>query len=213
MSAHSLHRMAGTALAIGSALTVAGYGLGSLHNGSPTPATVKSPVFLASSFLIFTGSVLVVLGLPGVIARQYSRAPRLTLAGAAGLGLITIVDGISGTFANLTLFPQLIDNPATRATATGSPPAIMGAFYLAATAAGLIGVIALGVGVLRARAFPRWTGIVLLTAVAAFPLPSALGNLPAILAGIAMTGIGVALAAGRPQGAEPAARSVTPTVA
>lgn len=212
MSSPTLQRLAGTALAIGSALNVVGYGLGSLQNGTPTPAMVHSPVYLASNLLIYAGSMLVVLGLPGLIVRQFDRSRKLTLIGAVGIALITTIDGISNSFANVTLFPMLIDNPATRHAATSSPPAIMGAFFVIGMACGLAGAVVLGISVLRAGVFPRWTGIVMLIGAAAFPVSAAapiLGNLAPILGGIAMIGVGSALVSGRPDSAERTASLVT----
>lgn len=193
MSTYTLPRLAGSALVTGSVLTVAGFALTDLQNGTPTPATVKSPVFLGGSLLIYVGAVLVLFGLPGLIARQFDRSRALTLIGTAGFALVTIIDSVSSTFANITLFPMLIDNPATRAAATGSPPAILGVFYIAGAIAGLAGAVTLGISLLRARVFPRWTAIMLFMAAAAFPFGGALENLPPILAGVAMMGIGARL--------------------
>jgi hypothetical protein len=53
MSTYTLPRLAGGALVAGSVLTVLGFALTDLQNGTPTPATVKSPVFLGGS-LLFT---------------------------------------------------------------------------------------------------------------------------------------------------------------
>jgi len=204
MSSDALQRLAGTALATGSALTVVGYGLGGLQNGTPTPATVHSPVYLASNLLIYAGSVLVVFGLPGLIVRQFDRSRKLTLIGTVSFALITIIDGTSNSFASITLFPMLIGNPATRHAATSSPPAIMGAFFVIGTACGLAGAVVLGISVLRAGVFPPWTGIVMLIGAAAFPVCAAapiLGNLAPILGGIAMIGVGSALVSERPHSA------------
>jgi len=216
MSSQVLRRLAGGALAVGSALAIAGYGMASLQNGTPTPAMVKSPLYLASGLLTYVGSVLVVLGLPGLIAAQFSRSRTLTLIGAVGFALVTLIDGICNTFANITLFPMLIDNPATRAAATGNPPAIMAAFYVAATVSALAAAVLLGIAVLRSRVFPRWAGVMLLLAGAAFPLSAAvaaLGNLSPIVAGIAMIGIGWVLAAEHADSAEPAAAMAASTAA
>ena len=213
MSTYTLPRLAGTALVTGSVLTVVGFALTDLQNGTPTPATVKSPVFLGGSLLIYLGAVLVLFGLPGLIARQFDRSRALTLIGAAGFALVTIIDSISNTFANITLFPMLIDNPATRAAATGSPPAILGVFYIAGAIAGLVGAVALGISLLRARVFPRWTAIALFVVAAAFPFGGALENLPPILAGIVMAGIGARLMTERPQMTRHAADVARPAAA
>jgi len=199
MSTYTLPRLAGGALVTGSVLTVLGFALTDLQNGTPTPATVKSPAYLGGSLLIYVGAVLVLFGLPGLLARQFDRSRVLTLVGTAGFALVTIIDSISNTFANVTIFPMLIDNPATRAAATGSPPAIMGVFFIAGAIAGLVGAVTLGISLLRAQVFPRWTAIVLFVTAAALPFGGALENLPPILAGVAMMGIGARLLAERPE--------------
>jgi hypothetical protein len=213
MSTYTLPRLAGGALVTGSVLTVLGFALTDLQNGTPTPATVRSPAFLGGSLLVYAGAVLVLLGLPGLLNRQFDRSRKLTLIGTVGFALVTIIDSISNTFANITLFPMLIDNPATRAEATGSPPAIMGVFFIAGAIAGLAGTVTLGISLLRARVFPRWTAIVLFVAAAAFPVGGALENLPPILAGVAMIGIGARLLAERPEPASHPAGVAAPAAA
>jgi hypothetical protein len=62
-----------------------------------------------------------------------------------------------------------------------------------------VGAVTLGISLLRAQVFPRWTAIVLFVAAAALPFGGALENLPPILAGVAMIGIGARLLAERPE--------------
>ena len=74
-------------------------------------------------------------------------------------------------------------------TRRASPPeAMLGA---------VAGALVLGIGVLRARVYPRWTGIVMIVSAVAGPVagggPAVLQNAAAILGSIALAGIGCRL--------------------
>ena len=59
-----------------------------------------------------------------MIARQYERSRKLTLIGGIGLALVLLIQGVANTFGNVTLFPMLVDNPATIDAAKASLQAL-----------------------------------------------------------------------------------------
>lgn len=197
MASQTLSRLAGPVLTAGAGLGAIGYVLTSFTPSTPTVASVASPVWVGGSLLVFLGSALVLLTLPAMMALQYERSRKLTLIGGIGLILVMLIQGVSNTFGNLTLFPMLIDNPATRAAATGNPPAILGVFFVAAMVGSLAGTLVFGIGVLRAKVYPKWVGIVMIVSVVAGPVtgggPALVQNVAPILGSIALVGIGCRL--------------------
>jgi hypothetical protein len=132
-----------------------------------------------------------------MIAFQYERSRKLTLIGGVGLALVMLIQGISNTFGNVTLFPMLVENPATIGEANGNPPAILGIFFVVGLLASVVGAIVFGIAVLRAKVFPRWVGVMMLLCAVAGPVssagPSILQNLAAILGSVALLGVGYRL--------------------
>jgi hypothetical protein len=193
----SFSRLAGPVMTAGAALGAIGYLMTSFTPSKPTPASVASPAFVAGSLLVYLGSALVLLTLPAMMSLQYERSRKLTLIGGIGLILTMLIQGISNTFGNITLFKMLIDNPATRAAATGNPPAILGAFFIIAMLASVAGALVLGIGVLRAKVYPKWVGILMIVTAVAGPVagggPAVLQNAAPILGSIALIGVGFRL--------------------
>lgn len=200
MSDHTLDRLGGGILATGAATSIAGYVLAAVDQpgGTITPAYVDAPIYTAFTLLQFLGSALMIVGLAAVVARQFHRSPVLTLTGAIGIGLVLLIQGIGNGFVNATVFPPLVDDPATRAFANAPAPGLMGVLFLVGMAGAVVGGVLLGISVLRAEEFRAWTGVALLVAVVAglvsMVLPARFENLEAIIASIALLGIGLELA-------------------
>lgn len=197
MSSTRLYRLTGIALLASGVLSVIGFGIGSFQNDN-SPAALTSAPYYFTSLLTFLGAALAVLGLPGMIARQADRAGVLGLIGGVSLTLVQLIFGIGNGFVNLTIFPPLVSNPATRAFALGAPPPAMGAFFMVGMALEVVAALAMGIATLRAHVFPRWIGILfLVTLVAEIPssfleLPY-LSNLAPIIASVAAIGVGYVL--------------------
>jgi hypothetical protein len=197
MATQTLSRLAGPVMTAGAALTAVGYAITSFSPGTPTPASVANPAWVGGSLLVFAGSALILLALPAMMALQYERSRKLTLIGGVGLILVMLIQGVSNTFGNFTLFPMLLDNPATRAAATGNPPAILGVFFVVALLGSVVGALVFGIGILRAKVYPKWAGIVMIVSAVAGPVtgggPAVLQNTAAILGSIALIGVGCRL--------------------
>jgi hypothetical protein len=208
MSDNTLDRLGGGILATGAVMTIAGSVLAAIDQpgGSITPAYVDAPIYTVFTLLLFLGSALLIVGLAAVVARQFRRSPVLTLTGAVGLGLVLLIQGVGNGFVDATVFPPLIDDPATRAFANAPAPGLMGVLFLVGMAGALIGGVLLGISVLRAKEFRAWTGVALLVAVAAglvsMVLPAQFESLQGIIASIALLGMGLELTAPARQVAE-----------
>ena len=151
MSSITLSRASGLALLLGAALFI----VGSILSFAGAPLT---PMWLVATGVWMSGMVLVLLGLPGIVARQASRAGWLGFAGFLltflGWFLLTgyyIVD-------NLILSPWL-DALAPYVYAQWFVnPAAEVSMHVANSLLGGGGVL-LGMATMRARVFPRWAGL------------------------------------------------------
>lgn len=196
MSSQALYRLAGIALLAGGALTVLGILVG-LYPGNPLdPAYYASVPYFLNGIFTFLGAALMVLGLPALVAAQADRSAVLTTIGVICIVGVNLIYGIANTFVDLTVFPYLITNPATRDFAQTAPP-VMAVFFDVGMLLGVVGPLTLGIAVLRARVLPRWIGIVILLVIPAqvlsfmeIPIVESIG--PA-LGAIALIGAGFTL--------------------
>jgi len=153
-------RLGGIALVTGGVLSIVGYFLsGSLVRGDDH-ARFTNPHFLPLYAIGFVGAVLSVLGLPAILAFVGDRFPRLALVGYAGtflaLVLLNVGEGVIEAFVK----PYL-------ATHGGIPDTVgtgLDIYFLAALVCTVIGLVALGVVVLREKRFAPWVGVLLLVA-------------------------------------------------
>jgi hypothetical protein len=191
-------RLAGYALVIGGALAIAGFLAVGIIVGGSGDARFTDPLWQPLYAIALAGGILTVLGLPAVLTAQDGRFPRLTAVGYAGLlaalVMLNIGEGVIEGFVK----PYLV-------THGGIPhdPAGFAAFETVALACMLVGLLCLGVAVLRARTLPRWVGVLLIAA----PIVSfAVGSLPAPLAELGDDCMSIALIAIGWQVAAPARR-------
>ena len=158
MSSVTLYRASGLALLLGAALTIIGLPLSFIFQPD-------SPLALAMIGVWTGGVVLVQLGLPGIVARQASRAGWLGF-----VGFILLFSGgflLSSFFAvlDLTVFPWLdVHAPQLSAQFFTANAAVN---VYAAVVSSLFGVggVLLGIATMRARVFPRWAGLLLIVGV------------------------------------------------
>src|SRR5215469_10791602 len=158
MSSITLYRASGLALLLGAVLVIIG-----LPSSFVFPP--DSPLTLAMIGVWTSGVVLVQLGLPGIVARQASRAGWLGFAGfilmfSGGFLLISFF-----AVLDLTIFPWLdVQAPQLSAQFFTANSAVN---MYAAVASSLFGVggVLLGIATMRARVFPRWAGLLLIVGV------------------------------------------------
>jgi hypothetical protein len=106
MASPALNRLAGVAMTAGAWLSIIGYVTGSTggQDGKLTPASVSGAAFVGGNVAIYLGSALMLLAIPAMMTAQYERSRKLTLLGGAGLILVTLIQGVSNTFGNFTLW-------------------------------------------------------------------------------------------------------------
>lgn len=181
-------RLAGYALVIGGALAIVGYLAAGLIVGGSGDARFTDPQWQPLYSIALAGGILTVLGLPAVLAAQQGRFPRLTAVGYAGtlaaLVMLNIGEGIIEGFVK----PYLV----THGGIPNPEPAGFAAFETVALVCMLVGLICLGVAVVRAHTMPRWVGVL----IAVSPILSfALGGQPAPLPELADICLSLALIA------------------
>lgn len=167
-------RLAGSALVIGGVLAIAGYLLaGVVTGGGSGDAHFTDPAWQPLYAIALAGAILTVIGFPAVLVAQDGRFPRLTTVGYAGtlaaLIMLNVGEGIIEGFVK----PYLVTH--------GGIPDPEPSGFLAFESVALVcvlGLIVLGVAILRARVLPRWVGVLI---IAAAPVSFLAGGLPAPL--------------------------------
>jgi len=118
------------------------------------PGVVPMPL---GSFFLLVGSMLLMLALPGMYARQAETA--------GGLGLVGHVLLAVGNVALIGFAAAPLFNPSV--TGVDTEETVVGGLLLLALP---LGVVLTGVATLRAAVYPRWSGILLLAAGVGFLL-------------------------------------------
>jgi hypothetical protein len=201
MSSTTSYRLSGVALILGSVLSIIYYLCQAFLNGNDL-ATITSPLSLWSFVIAYIGSVLVLLGLPGMYTRQAERAGILGLLGFLFVWYVTLYQGVIIPFTSVTIISQItahiVPQSAAVPIATTPPPAWM-PFFLVSLVGQVLGFLLLAIATLRARVFPRWIGwlmiaTLVLGVVSQMPFfPQALSNLAPIIGSVAVAGLGYAL--------------------
>jgi hypothetical protein len=162
-------RPAGIVLMAGCVLAVLGFlGVSLAMTGSeaswPTHA-LWQPMYGVA----LAGNILVVLGLPAILAVHGHAFRRLTLAGYLGIAAPLVMLNVSETTIEAFIKPYLV----THGGLPAEQPAGLNAFVMTALVLLLVGAVCLAIAVFRARILPVWVGIaVLLSFVGALVLPS-----------------------------------------
>jgi hypothetical protein len=182
-------RLAGMALVVGGGLTIAGYVITGALFGSNEDERFNHSLFTPLYSIALVGVVLSILGLPAVVAAHKERAARLTLLGYVGtltaLVMLNLGEGVVEAFIK----PYLVNHG-------GIPdaPSGLGIYFGIAFLFVIVGLISLGIAVIRAGVFPRWVGALLIAAVpfsfVGQGLPGPLAELGDYLVFIALIAIG-----------------------
>ncbi len=165
MSSTTLYRLSGIILLLGAVLSVIAGILTFFVDTSYTASlsTFRSPLWSTYYSLFFVALALILLGLPALYLRQAGRR-----GGVLGLvGVFLIVLGNFLLMAMIGYFVSILPLLAAKApqVINAAFESGFGIFPLGGTAFGLIGLILLGIAVIRSRVFPPFVGILLIASV------------------------------------------------
>jgi hypothetical protein len=190
MSSRTLYRLSGISLLIGGLLTALGV-IPIFFIGDAPGSTIAASIAL----LRVLGGMLIVLGLPGMYARQAERAGLLGLVGFLLTLFYILILGVAGDTINAFVMPFLASQ--APALLKGPQPSGLIAFFIVGGLLGFVGGILLGIATLRAAVLARWASILLiigavLTFAGNFLLPI-IGTVGVVmfLVGLAWLGFGV----------------------
>ena len=168
MSSSTLYRFSGGVLLIGGVLAIAGQ----LMLISADPGT---SLWIPGTWLALAGTLLVVLGLPGLYFKQVDRAGLLGMVGfvISFVGFLFLV-GIQ-TF-DAFVSPTLAANAATKSMADTEAFLPLLAFELLCGLLLVVGPLLFGIATIRAGVLQRWAAIILIVGSVASLITVALHN-------------------------------------
>jgi hypothetical protein len=158
-------RLAGLALMAGCVLAAVGFVAISLAAPGSADDRYTDPLWQPLYGVLLAGSVLVVLGLPAVLAVHGRASRRLTLVGYVGIFAPLVMLNVAETTIEAFVMPYL----ASHGGIPSETPAGLNAYEGVALLLFLVGSVCLAVAVFRARVLPWWVGVALLASpVSAF---------------------------------------------
>jgi len=154
-------RLAGLTLMAGCVLAAIGFVAISVAAPGSGDDRYGDPLWQPLYGVLLAGSVLVVLGLPAVLAVHGHASRRLTLVGYVGVFAPLVMLNVAETTIEAFVMPYLLHHG-------GIPqetPAGLNAYEAVALLLYLVGSICLAIAVFRARVLPWWVGAALLASV------------------------------------------------
>lgn len=202
----SLSRLGGAALVAGSVL-LAGTNLLLRFNGGSDGDNPNLPVNIAGHGIGMLAGLLVILGLPALVAALSARSRALSVAGFVLVTVSILVYQVAFGLVDAVVLPYLAANHFN----ADQPPAAMFPFFMGAGFAEIIGTILLGVTILRSGVFSRISAVLLIAAgtillVTLAPLPEWVDTISA-LAMLGGLGIAGAQMVGMTKAAQPDRRA------
>ena len=166
MSAAQLFRLSGAALALGGLVSLLAYTATSLlFPNESDPTYAANPLFVPLHLVVFTGAMLLLLGLPGLAVEAARRAGPSALLGVILLNLTGAMFGVFFTLLQVMIFPYLAEQaPQLLADDVGPPGLVL--FFIFGTLALVVGSILLALPLLRGQLRPRGAGYMLVGAAA-----------------------------------------------
>lgn len=193
-----LSRIGGAALLAGSAGLIAVTLVLQVWNGEHDWA---NPVNMAAQWASMPLSLLIVFGLPAVVARLSGRAPVLALLGSAGVAVGLLVYSFAIALIDAAVLPWLVSRQVDVAQA---PPGMLVALLVGGLAV-IVGGVVFGIAALRSAAVPRVAGVLILVSGIAYaagiaPISGWVGTLAvvALLAGLGVCGFHLVRTSDRP---------------
>lgn len=156
MSSNALARWSGVALVLGAALGIVAHLL-----GGGGGATRHTPVWIAAQFAMLIGGELILLGLPAVYRHQSGRL------GAFGLISFVLLFGgmtreLVAPVSHLWMAEEAARGVARSLVNSRTDLHLLSVAVILVASQYVVGVLAFGVSVIRARVFPRAAGALLI---------------------------------------------------
>lgn len=183
MSTRTLYRWSGGTLIVSSILLIIEIVVSNVmcpgHNC--TPQQEMSLPWLLVTLVWLIGSLLFVIGSPGMYLRQAERAGGMGFAGFILVFFAVLLGEAAFSLLQIIVLPFLAQKAPQLVGPNSGPPALFVLFIVPPLMI-TIGSILLGIATMRARVFPRWSGILLLVSGIIFlltipPIPSPLGDI------------------------------------
>jgi hypothetical protein len=181
-------RLTSWALVAGSVVATAGYAAAFAANGNGDQRFAGS-TWVPLYTIALLGDVLVLLGLPVLVHAQAGRAPVLTRIGYAGVLVPLVILNVGEGTVEGFVKPYLAAHDGYPAHDLPG----LAAFEVPALVVLLVGMVCLGIAVLRARVLPRWVGALFLVVpfLGAAGLQGAVSLLPDYLLFLSLFAVGV----------------------
>jgi hypothetical protein len=162
MTKSQLFRISGLVLLVGAAAFTVYIVVRSVITAGPDPASLyKEGLWVLINALGVMGSVLVLLGLPGMYARMASRIGSLGLFGVALIALAWMFLGVFLSLFGMLVSPWLADQAPSLVAASAPLPAGFILAFVSALVIELAGCVLLAIPFIRGHVQPRWVGYVL----------------------------------------------------
>jgi len=154
-------RLAGLTLMAGCVLAALGFVAISLAAPGSGDERYTDPLWQPLYGVLLAGSVLVVLGLPAVVAVHGHAFRRLTLVGYVGIFAPMVMLNVAETTIEAFVMPYL----ARHGGIPAETPAGLNAYEGVALLLLIVGVVCLSIAVFRARILPLWVGVALIASM------------------------------------------------
>lgn len=166
----SFGRPAGWALVVGTVVAFAGYAAANLLAPGAGDNVYQYGAWPLLEGIALVGDVVMAMGLPAILLFA-GRARVLHLVGYAGIVTALVALNVGEGVVEAFVKPYLVDHGGIPAGDLAGLPAFEGFGLLGL----VVGSIAWGIGILRARVLPWWVGVVVLASalVGALGLPGA----------------------------------------
>ena len=161
MSTAALYRLSGFALVTGAILAALSWIVsGVVFPDSTDPAVATNPVNALQNLIGVVGTMLALLGLPGMYARAAREGGLVWLVGVVLIAFTGILFGVFMGLMSVIVFPALASR-APDLFGQGPPPSFL-AVFIVGTLANVFGGILMGIPMITKRIYPRWCGYLLL---------------------------------------------------
>ncbi|NYE36007.1 hypothetical protein F4692_001111 [Nocardioides cavernae] len=201
MTTTTLYRLSAVALVLSFVVSLAGGVLHPVVDGqSHSIEAFLAPRSPWAQYLIYAGALLLMLGLPGGYLFFRESVGRLGFVGFATYMLGNALSAMSHLVVEAFVGPMLAADPAARHLVPDSGEIFDAGSFVALQAGGgivfLLGMLLIGISLVRAHDVPTWVGVVLVAGALAlfvpFPeRPGLTGLLVELPRGVAVAALGV----------------------